>query len=121
MTTDANPQPGWTFLHVNDNHMGTPRSYRFRPAINQRWAAIKQQMAEINADLLLHGGDLTRDGESHEFEYEQAREDLDTLPFPTFVIPGNMDVGNKHAAQNGVKRKWDSQGLGWNEIGRAHV
>lgn len=105
----------WTFLHVNDSHMGTARSYRFRPAINQRWAAIKQQMSEIDAQFLLHGGDLTRDGESHEFEYLQAREDLDTLPFPTFVIPGNMDVGNKHAARNGVKRKWDSQGLGWND------
>ena len=51
----------WTFLHVNDSHMGTPRSYRFRPAINQRWAAIKRQIAATKADLLLHGGDLTRD------------------------------------------------------------
>jgi predicted phosphodiesterase len=97
----------WTFLHANDSHLGTARSYRFRPAINRRWAAIKRQMAAIDADLLLHGGDLTRDGESHEFEYRQAREDLDTLPFPTFVIPGNMDVGNKHAHKNGAKRKWD--------------
>lgn len=105
----------WTFLHANDSHLGTPRSYRFRPAINKRWAAIKQQMAAIDADLLIHGGDLTRDGETHEFEYQQAREDLDTLPFPTFVIPGNMDVGNKHATQNGTKVKWDARGLGWND------
>jgi len=105
----------WTFLHVNDSHMGTARSYRFRPAINKRWAAIKQQMASIDADLLLHGGDLTRDGDTHEFEYQQAREDLDTLPFPTFIIPGNMDVGNKHASQTGVKHRWDPKGLGWND------
>lgn len=105
----------WTFLHVNDSHMGTARSYRFRPAINKRWAAIKQQMSEIDADLLLHGGDLTRDGDTHEFEYQQAREDLDTLPFPSFVIPGNMDVGNKHASVNGVKPRWDPKGLGWND------
>ncbi len=111
----SNKKDAWTFLHVNDSHMGTPRSYRFRPAINQRWAAIKRQMTEVDAEFLLHGGDLTRDGELHEFEYQQAREDLDTLPFPTFVIPGNMDVGNKHASQNGVKRKWDEQGLGWND------
>jgi len=105
----------WTFLHVNDSHMGTPRSYRFRPAINQRWAAIKRQIAETDAEFLLHGGDLTRDGESHEFEYQQAREDLDTLSFPAFVIPGNMDVGNKHASKNGAKRKWEERGLGWND------
>jgi predicted phosphodiesterase len=105
---------GWTFLHAGDSHLGTPRSYRFRPAINKRWAAIKQQMSEIDAEFLLHGGDLTRDGESHEFEYLQAREDLDTLPFPTFVIPGNMDVGNKHATEKGDKSK-NKRGWDWND------
>ena len=101
------PDFDWTFLHVNDSHMGSARSYRFRPAINQRWAAIKRQMSQIDAQFLLHGGDLTRDGDTHEFEYRQARKDLDTLPFPAFVIPGNMDVGNKHASVDGAKRKWD--------------
>lgn len=105
----------WTFAHVNDSHMGTARSFRFRPAINKRWQAIRKQIADSGAELLLHGGDLTRDGDIHEFEYQQAREDLETLPFPCFVIPGNMDVGNKHAAVNGVKRKWESRGLGWND------
>ncbi len=106
--------PSWTFLHVNDSHLGTPRSYRFRPAINRRWAAIKAQMAAADADLLLHGGDFTRDGQTHEFEYQLAREDLETLPFPVFCIPGNMDVGNKHARTNGDKslnkNNWD-----WND------
>lgn len=113
MTSD---NTNWTFLHVNDSHMGTPRSYRFRPAVNQRWAAIKAQMAATDADLLLHGGDLTRDGQTHEFEFQQAKEDLETLPFPSFVIPGNMDVGNKHTYQNGPKPKWDPHGLGWNDV-----
>lgn len=106
----------WTFLHVNDSHMGTPRSYRFRPAVNRRWAVIRRQMAEEQADLLLHGGDLTRDGQTHEFEYRQAAEDLQMLPFPVFVIPGNMDVGNKHARANGVKTPWDRLGLAWNDL-----
>lgn len=97
----------WTFLHANDSHLGTPRSYRFRPAINRRWLAIKKQMSAIDAEFLLHGGDLTRDGDTHEYEYQLARDDLDTLPFPTFVIPGNMDVGNKHATQSGTKRDWN--------------
>lgn len=100
MSTDR--ESSWRFLHVNDSHMGTPRSYRFRPAVNQRWGAIKRQMAAIDADLLLHGGDLTRDGDTHEYEYQLARDDLDTLPFPTVVIPGNMDVGNKHTASQGM-------------------
>ena len=101
----------WTFLHANDSHLGSPRSYRFRPAINRRWSAIHTQMASSGADLLLHGGDLTRDGELHEFEYQQARDDLDTLPFPTFVIPGNMDVGNKITDRSGTWRPWDDREL----------
>jgi 3',5'-cyclic AMP phosphodiesterase CpdA len=105
----------WQFLHVNDSHLGTPRSYRFRPAINRRWEAIKSQISAESADLLLHGGDLTRDGHIHEIEYALAQRDLETLPFPTFVIPGNMDVGNKHTSVNGVKPKWDDRGLGWND------
>jgi hypothetical protein len=40
---------------------------------------------------------------------------LDELPFPTFAIPGNMDVGNKHTAINGAKRKWEERGLAWND------
>jgi len=91
----------FSFLHVNDHHIGTARSYRFRPAINRRWAAIKRQMSRTDAELLLVGGDLTRDGDTHEFEYQLAREDLETLPFPFFVIPGNMDVGNKHTDREG--------------------
>ena len=89
----------------------SPRSFRFRPAVNRRWAAIKQQLADSGAELLLHGGDLTRDGEIHEFEYRQARDDLDTLPFPTFIIPGNMDVGNKHTTKAGTMREWDDVSL----------
>ena len=109
----SNPDNNWTFLHVNDSHMGTPRSYRFRPAVNKRWAAIRQQMLDINADLVLHGGDLTRDGDTHEFEYEQARDDLAAFECPVHIIPGNMDVGNKHTDRNGAKKRWDPQGLGW--------
>ena len=99
----------WTFLHANDSHLGTPRSYRFRPAINRRWEAITRQMSAIDADFLLHGGDMTRDGETHEFEYVQARDDLDRLPFPTWIIPGNMDVGNKHTERSGPRYRDDRE------------
>ena len=87
----------------------------FVPQSTSAGRPSKRQMAQIDAEFLLHGGDLTRDGETHEFEYAQARDDLDTLPFPVFVIPGNMDVGNKHAARSGAKRKWEELGLGWND------
>jgi len=54
----------WAFLHVNDSHMGTPRSYRFRPSVNRRWAAIKRQMAAIDAETKFgfHRCDVTDSG-----------------------------------------------------------
>jgi 3',5'-cyclic AMP phosphodiesterase CpdA len=108
---DMNKFSPFTFIHINDHHIGTPRSYRFRPAINHRWAAIKRQISEIGAELLLVGGDLTRDGDTHEFEYQLAREDLEMLPIPFFVIPGNMDVGNKHTDREGPKDNRDDVAL----------
>jgi len=74
----SSPKPdrtrkAWTFLDANDRHLGTPRSYRFRPA-------IKKQIAAIDADLLLHGGG------TREVECQHAPDDLDGLPFPTFVV-----------------------------------
>lgn len=91
----------FTFAHINDHHLGTPRSYRYRPTMTRRWQAIRRQILAAEPELLLVGGDLTRDGDTHEFEYLQAREDFDALPFPCFVIPGNMDVGNKHTDREG--------------------
>ena len=101
----------FAFLHIDDHHIGTPRSYRFRPAVNRRWAAIKGQLAAVDADLLLVGGDLTRDGDTHEYEYQLAREDLESLPFPAFVIPGNMDVGNKHTRRKSSRPDRDDTAL----------
>ncbi len=86
----------WHFAHVADHHLGTPRSYRYRPTMARRWRGIRRQIIESRPELLLVGGDVTLDGDTHEFEYRNTREDLDTLPFPSFVVPGNMDVGNKH-------------------------
>jgi len=43
----------------------------------------------IGSDLLIVGGDLTRDGNIHRFELENIKADLDSLPFPCRVIAGN--------------------------------
>lgn len=63
----------WIFPRACDRHLGNPCSSRFRPAVNRRWAAIEKQMSAIDAVFLLHGGGLTRDGETHECEYRWLR------------------------------------------------
>ena len=60
----------WTFVHVTDIHVGSPKSFRFQPALNENWHTAREQILEIQPDLLLVGGDLTRDGFS-DFGYVQ--------------------------------------------------
>ena len=86
----------WTFAFATDIHVGSPRSFRFQPAWNENWQTARRQIIDINPDLLLLGGDLARDGNLHTYELEAAKADLDALPFPYRVVPGNMDTGNKH-------------------------
>jgi hypothetical protein len=58
----------WTFIHVADIQPGSPRSYRYNPSWIKNWRQARQQMLAINPDLLLVGGDLTRDGSLHRYE-----------------------------------------------------
>lgn len=94
----------WTFVHVADIQPGSPRSYRYNPSWIKNWHQAKEQILAINPDLLLVGGDLTRDGSLHRYELEAMKAEIDTLPFPVHVIPGNMDTGNKHTDTIGIHR-----------------
>lgn len=92
----------WYFLHICDMQPGSPRSFRFQQRFMDNWQmAYRQLQALPDADLLLVGGDLTRDGYLHDFEFEVAKGELDALPYPYRAIPGNMDTGNKHARMPG--------------------
>ena len=92
----------WCFVHATDIHVGSPRSFRFAPSWNENWQTARQQIRAIGPDLLLLGGDLTRDGNIHRFELDAIKADLDALPFPYYVVPGNMDTGNKHTEVSGT-------------------
>lgn len=96
------PDQSWSFAHAADLHLGSSRSYRFDPSRNENWAVARRQMADFRPDLLLVGGDVTRDGDTHEWEYQMVKDDFASLPFPAFVIPGNQDVGNKHTSVRGT-------------------
>lgn len=100
----------WTFVHINDTQPGSPRSYRFRPALLENEATAYAQVRELKPDLMLVGGDLTRDGTLHGYELDDAKRRLDTLGIPYRAIPGNMDVGNKHARVDGpMKNRRDTE------------
>lgn len=86
----------WTFVHVADIQIGSPRSFRFAPAYNENWQTARKQILDLNPEFLLIGGDLTRDGNLNRFELENVKDELDGLPVPYHVVPGNTDVGNKY-------------------------
>ena len=98
----------WAFLHVCDLQPGSPRSYRFNPRFAENADTAYRQLGEIeDVDLLLVGGDLTRDGAIHGFECEEAKMRLGALPYPFYAIPGNMDTCNKHTSVVGATGRDD--------------
>ena len=94
----------WTFIHVADMQPGSPRSYRYNPSWPANWLQAREQISAIKPEVLLVGGDLTRDGSIHRYELEQMKADLDAMACPTYVVPGNMDTGNKHTVAEGRHR-----------------
>lgn len=90
----------WRFIHLADIQPGSPRSFRYCADWLGNWRVAKRQIRELAPDLVLVGGDLTRDGNVHRFELEQMRDELAGLGCPWHVVPGNMDTGNKRATSD---------------------
>ncbi|MBL4575455.1 MAG: metallophosphoesterase [Opitutaceae bacterium] len=92
----------WSFIQITDLQPGSPRSYRFQQRYMDNWqTAYRQLQAMKDIDLMVVGGDLTRDGHLHDFEIETAKRELDALPFPYYAIPGNIEAGNKWTDKKG--------------------
>jgi hypothetical protein len=92
----------WSFIHVADMHIGSPRSYRFQPAWNDNWETARRQIVALRPDFLIVGGDITRDGATHVGELEGVKADFERLPFPVHTIPGNHEIGNKYSRDSPV-------------------
>lgn len=101
----------WSFVHINDMQPGSPKSFRFRPACLENQEQAYRQIKQLRLDWVVVGGDLTRDGSLHDFEFEEAKSRLDALEIPYRAIPGNMDTGNKHARVQGARDDLDDLAL----------
>ena len=93
----------WKFVHITDIHIGSPKSYRFAPAWNEQWETAARQIKAIAPDLVLVGGDITRDGDTEPEQFANSIEQLNTLGIPWHLIPGNMDTGNKITDRDGAQ------------------
>jgi len=97
------------FIHVADMQPGSPKSFRYQSHLIDNWKTAKAQIQSLAPELVLVGGDLTRDGNVHRFELEEMKAELDELGCPYYAVPGNMDTGNKHARIEGLHRSNPSQ------------
>jgi len=73
-------------VHISDTHISNDKP--------QRLVDLGNCVREINnltnsADVVVHTGDISHDGLSQ--EYHNARQQLDQLDAPYFVMPGNRD------------------------------
>ncbi len=71
-----------TIVQLSDLHFG-----RLDPALLD---PLRRAIADAAPDLLAVSGDLTQRARAGEFE--QARDFLESLPYPRLVVPGNHDV-----------------------------
>lgn len=92
----------WKFVYAADLQPGTTRSFRYNAAFRDNWLTARQQIINANPKFMVLGGDLTRDGFYHDFEFEEMKISLDTTNIPYYAIPGNMDVGNKFSNIHGA-------------------
>jgi calcineurin-like phosphoesterase family protein len=91
----------WTFVYAADMQPGSPRSFRYRPALMENWHCAKRQIIANKPEFWLNGGDITRDGLLHDEEFAEMKDEFNRMGIPYHTIPGNMDVGNKHTACQG--------------------
>jgi len=71
-----------TLAHLSDLHFG-----RVHPPVLE---PLRRALDALQPDLVVVSGDLTQRARGEQFR--EAREFLDSLPFPRLVVPGNHDI-----------------------------
>jgi hypothetical protein len=101
----------WSFIYAADIQPGSPRSFRYKPALFENWLVAKKQIIAAKPEFWLIGGDITRDGLLHDEEFLEMKKEFDGMDIPYHAIPGNMDVGNKHSTRQGFYDNRDDVAL----------
>lgn len=97
-------------LVVSDTHLRSGHQ-----AASDNWEAVRRSIALSSAHAVVHLGDLTVDGANRPEDLTHAREELDRLDRPCFVLPGNHDIGdnpvpggaaNETVVDDGRRQRW---------------
>jgi 3',5'-cyclic AMP phosphodiesterase CpdA len=74
---------------VADSHLAARA-----PECVANWKAAAGAVARLRADLTVHLGDISLDGQVHPEELRFAREQIQVWPTPMRLVPGNHDMGD---------------------------
>lgn len=83
----------FSLVQVSDTHLSPNR-----PQYTDNWRLVAAAVTALQPDLVVHTGDLTRDGADSDDDLVYARAEMDALPLPWLAIPGNHDVGDDPAS-----------------------
>ena len=83
-----------TFLHISDTHISADPEYRPRHPAQHPNRGVESLLKTIGGlsfpvDFILHTGDVCAEPEAE--NYHRAREMLDRLEQPLYLLPGNHD------------------------------
>lgn len=78
---------------VSDSHLSAAN-----PEADRNWAAVLRHLEATSPDLVIHGGDISANGTDVGADLLHARDQLDRLPVPWVVVPGNHDLGDADPA-----------------------
>ena len=74
---------------VSDTHLSSRT-----PEATENWEAVAASLQDDRADLIVHTGDISADGQDHPDDLAYAHDLLAPLEHRMVVIPGNHDVGD---------------------------
>jgi predicted phosphodiesterase len=94
---------------VSDTHLSPDA-----PEAETNWAAVVRYIAAAAPDLVIHLGDLSLDGAHNARDLDYARRQLDLMPVPWHIVPGNHDIGDNPwpgapdgaSADDGRRQRW---------------
>lgn len=81
-----------TLAVISDPHIATEArgTWKLYHRTRDRFQRTLADLGDHNVDAVLIAGDLTKDGEEHDFDWIQTV--LDGLTLPVLTVPGNHDI-----------------------------
>ncbi len=98
-------------VQVSDLHLSRKRAYH-----QDNWEIVLDWLAEERPDLVVVTGDVALNDPDETDDLVFAREQLERIPVPWRVIPGNHDIGDNVVSGGMTQRVDDARRRRWVEL-----